>query len=129
MTALQRSNADKEITDVIRKYLSAVKKWDADGFRQTFHPAANIAHYYVKGDEVKVLTVDEFVKTIGSLHEKYDNAEEVALEIDVRVVEHIASVRVPFRFIMGSRALEGQDLFNLAYCQGEWKIIHKSYYL
>ncbi len=120
---------EREIKAVIARYLEAVKMWDPEGFRATFHPAANIAHYYVKGDEIKTISLDEFVKTIGSLHEKYENAEEQATDIDVWVVDHIATVRVPFRFVMGPRALEGQDLFNLAKCKGEWKIIHKSYYL
>jgi hypothetical protein len=25
--------------------------------------------------------------------------------------------------------LRGQDLFNLAHCQGQWRIVHKTYYL
>ena len=107
----------------------AVRTWDPAAFRETFHPAANVAHYYVKGDQIKTITLDQFVETIGSLHAKYDNAEEKASDIDVWIVDHIASVRVPFRFIMGDKAMEGQDLFNLARCGGEWKIIHKSYYL
>ena len=128
MTA-DTAKSEAEITAVVKRYLDAVRTWNADAFRETFHPTANIAHYYVKGDEVKYLTVDQFIDTIASLHAKYDNAEEQALEIDVWVVDHIASVRVPFRFVMGPRAMEGQDLFNLAKCKGEWKIIHKSYYL
>jgi hypothetical protein len=30
---------------------------------------------------------------------------------------------------MGPNTLRGQDLFNLAYCQGQWRIVHKTYYL
>ena len=45
------------------------------------------------------------------------------------MVEHLVSVRVAFSFVMGPRTMDGQDLFNLAFCKGEWKIIHKSYYL
>ncbi|MGE3064853.1 MAG: nuclear transport factor 2 family protein [Hyphomicrobiaceae bacterium] len=123
------AQSEKEVRAVIERYLDAVRSWKPDVFRSTFHPAANIAHYYVKGDEVKTISLDEFVETIGSLHKKYDNAEEQAKEIDVWIVDHIASVRVPFRFVMGPRAMEGQDLFNLAKVGGEWKIIHKSYYL
>jgi hypothetical protein len=53
----------------------------------------------------------------------------VAKAIDVRLVGPLASVRVPFGFVMGPNTLEGEDIFNLACCAGEWKIIHKSYYL
>lgn len=114
---------------VIEEYLTAVRTWDEAAFRRTFDPRANIAHYYVKGDEVRTITLDEFVETIGSLHTKYDNAEEKAKEIDIWIVDHLASARVPFAFVMGPKTLEGQDLFNLAFTKGEWKIIHKSYYL
>lgn len=117
------------VRKVIARYLDAVRTWDEAGFRATFDPRANIAHYYVKGDEIRIITLDDFVKVIGSLHQKYDNAEEKAKEIDVWIVDHIASVRVPFAFVMGDKTMEGQDLFNLAYCKGEWKIMHKSYYL
>jgi len=41
----------------------------------------------------------------------------------------LASVRVPFGFVMGPNTLEGEDIFNLARSKGEWIIIHKSYYL
>ena len=129
MSTRVASKDEAEIKAVIERYLDAVRTWKPDAFRATFHPAANIAHYYVKGDEIKTITLDQFVETIGSLHTKYDNAEEQAKDIDVWVVDHIASVRVPFRFVMGPRTMEGQDLFNLARCNGEWKIIHKSYYL
>jgi hypothetical protein len=78
---------------------------------------------------MRVSTLEEFVSSIGSLHDKFDNAEEQALEIDVLLADHIATARVPFRFIMGDRSMEGQDLFNLAKIDGEWRIIHKSYYL
>jgi hypothetical protein len=117
------------VHDVITKYLLAVKNWDEKSFRDTFHPAANIAHYYVKGDEIKMISLDEFIGSIGSLHGKYENAEEKAREIEVSLVDHLASVRVAFSFVMGPRTVDGQDLFNLAFCKGEWKIIHKSYYL
>jgi hypothetical protein len=113
----------------IERYLAAVKTWNEAAFRQTFHPAANISHYYVKGDAIKTITLDEFVATIASLHKKFDNAEEVAEEIEVQLVGPLASVRVAFAFVMGSNTLRGQDLFNLAFCQGEWRIVHKTYYL
>jgi hypothetical protein len=113
----------------IEKYLAAVKIWNEAAFRQTFHPAANISHYYVKGDAIKTITLDEFVATIASLHQKFDNAEEIAEEIEVQLVGPLASVRVAFAFVMGSNTLRGQDLFNLAFCQGEWRIVHKTYYL
>jgi hypothetical protein len=115
--------------EMIEKYLAAVKTWDEAAFRQTFHPAANISHYYVKGDAIKTITLDEFVATIASLHKKFDNAEEVAEEIEVTLVGPLASVRVAFAFVMGPNTLRGQDLFNLAFCQGEWRIVHKTYYL
>ncbi len=118
-----------EVRSVINTYLDAVRTWNADLFRSTFHPQANIMHYYVKGDAMRVSTLEEFVSSIGSLHDKFDNAEEQALEIDVLLADHIATARVPFRFIMGDRSMEGQDLFNLAKIDGEWRIIHKSYYL
>ena len=118
-----------EVRGVINTYLDAVRTWNADLFRSTFHPQANIMHYYVKGDAMRVSTLEEFVSSIGSLHDKFDNAEEQALEIDVLLADHIATARVPFRFIMGDRSMEGQDLFNLAKIDGEWRIIHKSYYL
>ncbi|WP_130578926.1 nuclear transport factor 2 family protein [Bradyrhizobium sp. Leo170] len=117
------------VSEVIAKYLTAVKTWDEKAFRETFHPKANIQHYYVKGDEIKTITLDEFVGSIDSLHTKYDNAEEKAREIEISIVDYLASVRVAFSFVMGPRTLDGQDLFNLAFCKGEWKIIHKSYYL
>ena len=118
-----------EVRGVINTYLDAVRTWNADLFRSTFHLQANIMHYYVKGDAMRVSTLEEFVSSIGSLHDKFDNAEEQALEIDVLLADHIATARVPFRFIMGDRSMEGQDLFNLAKIDGEWRIIHKSYYL
>lgn len=114
---------------LIKKYLAAVKRHDEDALRSTFVPSANISHYYLKGDSVKANDVDGFIGVIRSLHEKYDNAEEVATDIEVRLVGPLASVRVPFKFVMGPNTLEGQDIFNLAFCKGEWKIIHKSYYL
>lgn len=114
---------------LIQKYLAAVKRCDLEALRSTFEPSANISHYYVKGDTVRVNDVDGFINVIKSLHAKYDNAEEVANAIDVRLVGPLASVRVPFGFVMGPNTLEGEDIFNLAFCGGEWKIIHKSYYL
>lgn len=119
----------RAVNDVISKYLLAVKTWDEKSFRETFHPKANIQHYYVKGDEIKTITLDEFVTSIGSLHAKFENAEEKAREIEVQIVDYLASVRVAFSFVMGPRTMDGQDLFNLAFSKGEWKIIHKSYYL
>jgi hypothetical protein len=114
---------------LIHKYLTAVKRCDLEALRSTFEPSANISHYYVKGDTVRANDVDAFLNVIKSLHAKYDNAEEVANAIDVRLVGPLASVRVPFGFVMGANTLEGEDIFNLAFCKGEWKIIHKSYYL
>ena len=122
-------NKKQAVGEVISKYLTAVRTWDEKSFRETFHPKANIQHYYVKGDEIKTITLDEFVGSIGSLHAKFDNAEEKAREIEIGIVDHLASVRVAFSFVMGPRTMDGQDLFNLALCRGEWKIIHKSYYL
>jgi hypothetical protein len=119
----------KGVEALIAKYLSAVKNCDEEALRSTFEPSANISHYYVKGDSVRVNDVDGFVNVIRSLHAKFDNAEEVAKEIEVRLVGPLASVRVPFGFVMGPNTLEGEDIFNLACCKGEWKIIHKSYYL
>jgi succinate dehydrogenase/fumarate reductase-like Fe-S protein len=49
--------------------------------------------------------------------------------IQVRFVGPLASVHVPFGFVMGPNTLEGEDIFNLARSKGEWIIIHKSYYL
>lgn len=129
MTLATREASEAAIRAVIDRYLKAVRTWDEAAFRDTFDPKANIAHYYVKGDEVRTITLDEFVESIGSLHAKYSNAEEVATEIEVHLVDHIAAVRVRFGFVMGPKTLEGQDIFNLALCKGEWKIIHKSYYL
>jgi hypothetical protein len=127
VTAIEARKA--AVSDVISKYLLAVKTWDEEAFRQTFHPQANIQHYYVKGDEIKTITLDEFIASIASLHSKFENAEEQAREIEIQIVDHLASVRVAFSFVMGPRTMNGQDLFNLAFCKGEWKIIHKSYYL
>jgi hypothetical protein len=128
-TASAIESQKQAVNDVISKYLLAVKTWDEKSFRDTFHPKANIQHYYVKGDEIKTITLDEFVASIGSLHTTFENAEEKAREIEVHMVDHLASVRVAFSFVMGPRTMDGQDLFNLAFCKGEWKIIHKSYYL
>ena len=128
-TPEHRVAAARNVEAQVRKYLAAVKQWDEPALRSTFEPTANIAHYYVKGDSVRVNDVDGFVNVIRSLHEKYDNAEEIAKEIEVRLVGPLASVRVPFAFVMGPNILEGEDIFNLAFCKGEWKIIHKSYYL
>jgi hypothetical protein len=114
---------------LIQKYLAAVKRCDLEALRSTFEPSANISHYYVKGDTVRVNNVDGFLNVIKSLHAKYDNSEEVANAIDVRLVGPLASVRVPFGLVMGPNTLEGEDIFNLAFCGGVWKIIHKSYYL
>ena len=119
----------KGVEAVINTYLLAVKRCDLEALRSTFELSANISHYYVKGDAIRVNGVDGFINVIKSLHAKYDNAEEVAKAIDVRLVGPLASVRVPFGFVMGPNTLEGEDIFNLAFCKGEWKIIHKSYYL
>jgi hypothetical protein len=119
----------KEVEAAIRRYLTAVKACDEVALRASFEPSANISHYYVKGDAVRVKDVDGFIKVIRSLHEKYGNAEEIAKDIQVRFMGPLASVRVPFGFVMGPNTLEGGDIFNLARCKGEWIIIHKSYYL
>lgn len=128
-TASKIESQKQAVNDLISKYFHAVKTWDEKAFRDTFHPMANIQHYYVKGDEIKTITLDDFIASIGSLHTKFDNAEEKAREIEVHIVDYLASVRVAFSFVMGPRTMDGQDLFNLAFCKGEWKIIHKSYYL
>jgi hypothetical protein len=117
------------VRETIEKYLTAVKTWNEAAFRETFHLAANISHYYVKGDAIKTITLDEFVASIESLHRKFDNAEEVAEEMEVTLLGPLASVRVAFAFVMGPNTLRGQDLFNLAYCRGRWRIVHKTYYL
>ena len=46
-----------EVRGVINTYLDAVRTWNADLFRSTFHPQANIMHYYVKGDAMRVSTL------------------------------------------------------------------------
>jgi putative lumazine-binding protein len=125
----KQKDQELAIRAVIDRYLAAVRTWDEAAFRETFHPGANIAHYYVKGDSIRTISLDEFVKTIGSLHAKFDNAEEKANDVEVRIVDRIASVRVSFGFVMGPNTLYGQDLFNLAFCKGEWRIVHKTYYL
>ena len=58
----------KNVESLIRKYLSAVKKFDEAALRSTFESSANISHYYVKGDTVRVNDVDGFVDVIRSLH-------------------------------------------------------------
>lgn len=118
-----------EVRAVIARYLDAVRRWDEAALRATFHPLANISHYYVKGDEIRTLDLDAFMNVIASLHARYSNAEEVAREIEVDFVGPLATVRVAFGFVMGEKVLEGQDIFILAFCQGAWTITHKSYYL
>ena len=120
---------EAEIKALIATYIDAVRKNDLETLRSTFDPKANIAHYYVKGDAVKTITVDEFMGTIRSLHEKFDNAEEKAYDVDIKMVGPLAAVRVPFGFVMGPKTLEGEDIFNVARVGGQWKIIHKSYWL
>jgi uncharacterized protein (TIGR02246 family) len=117
------------VTDVIHRYLAAVRSNDAGAFRDIFEPQANIVHYFVKGDELRSSTLEEFIASMAALHAKFDNAEERASEIEVRFAGPLASARVVFGFVMGARVMEGQDLFNLALCKGAWKIIHKSYFL
>jgi hypothetical protein len=123
------ADAEAGIHALLDRYLAAVRANDLETLRATFDPKANIAHYYVKGDAVRTISLDQFIETIASLHAKYDNAEEKGGEVDIRIMNHLASVRLPFAFVMGPNVLEGEDLFNLAFCKGEWKIIHKSYYL
>ncbi|OYU88232.1 MAG: hypothetical protein CFE29_18025 [Bradyrhizobiaceae bacterium PARB1] len=125
----ERASDARDVEALIGKYLEAVRTCDEDALRSTFDPSANISHYYVKGDSVRVNDVDGFIGVIRSLHAKYDNAEEKAKAIEVRFVGPLASVRVPFGFVMGPNTLEGEDIFNLALCKGQWIIIHKSYYL
>ena len=60
--------AEREIASVIQQYLEAVRTWNEGLFRSTFHPKANIQHYFVKGDEIRTSTLDEFVDSIKSLH-------------------------------------------------------------
>lgn len=120
---------ETEIKALIDTYITAVRTNDVDTLRGTFDPNANIAHYYVKGDAVKTINVDEFLGTIKSLHEKFDNAEEKAYDVDIKMVGPLAAVRVPFGFVMGAKTLEGEDIFNMARVGGQWKIIHKSYWL
>jgi hypothetical protein len=124
-----RASDAKGVEALISKYLGAVKNCDLEALRSTFVPSANISHYYVKGDTVRANDVEAFLNVIKSLHDKYENAEEVAKAVEVRLVGPLASVRVAFGFVMGANTLEGEDIFNLAFCGGEWKIIHKSYYL
>ena len=66
---------------------------------------------------------------IRSLHEKFDNAEEIGEAMNVRLVKHLVSVELDFCFVMGPNRLRGTDLFNLARQNGRWVIIHKSYWL
>ncbi|WP_158602126.1 nuclear transport factor 2 family protein [Pararobbsia silviterrae] len=128
-TDVQDVTAESEIRALMDDYLRAVRTWDEALFRSTFDANANIAHYYVRGDEVRTISLDQFVDTIRSLHEKFDNAQEIAEHIEVSRVGHLASVRVDFRFVMGSKEPQGSDLFNLAKVKGRWVIIHKSYWL
>lgn len=120
---------EDEVRGVIARYLDAVRRWDEAALRATFHPQANISHYYVKGDEIRTIDLDAFMKVIASLHARYSNAEEVAREIEVAFVGPLATVRVAFGFVMGEKVLEGQDIFVLAFCRDQWSITHKSYYL
>lgn len=126
---IDSTTAKAEINALIADYIQAVRGNDLEALRATFDPAANIAHYYVKGDAVKTIDVDTFLGTITSLHQKFDNAEERAYEVDIKMVGPLAAVRVPFGFVMGPKTLEGEDIFNLARVGGKWKIIHKSYWL
>jgi hypothetical protein len=62
----------KGIEALINKYLVAVKRCDVESLRSTFEPSANISHYYVKGDAIRVNDVEGFINVIKSLHAKYD---------------------------------------------------------
>jgi hypothetical protein len=66
---------------------------------------------------------------IRSLHEKFDNAEEIGEAMNLGLVKHLASVELDFCFVMGPNRLRGIDLFNLARQNGRWVITHKSYWL
>src|SRR5437016_229959 len=101
----------KGVEALINKYLVAVERCDLEALRSTFEPSANISHYYVKGDVVRVNDLEGFINVIKSLHYKYENAEEVAKAIDIRLVGPLASVRVPFGLIMGANTVEGEDIF------------------
>jgi hypothetical protein len=57
----------------------------------------------------------------------FDNAEEMAENVNVRIVGHLASVELDFCLIMGPNKMRGTDLFNLAHRGGKWVIVHKSY--
>lgn len=120
---------EAEIRALIDDYIDAVRSWNPDKFRETFHPDATVTHYHLRSDSVKTSTLAAFVQSIGSLHERFDNAEEVAKEVEVMLAGHIAAVRVDFDFVMGERIMSGQDIFNVARVGGRWVIIHKSYHL
>ena len=66
---------------------------------------------------------------IASLHEKFENAEEVGKAMNVRIVGNLASVELDFDFVMGPNRLSGTDLFNFPPQGGRWVIVHKSYWL
>ena len=119
----------EEVRGTIAIYLSAVKANDIATLRGLFDAKANVAHYQVKKDTVVTNTLDEFMGVIQSLHARFDNAEEIGEAMNVRLVEHLASVELDFCFVMGSSRLRGTDLFNLARQNGKWVIIHKSYWL
>jgi hypothetical protein len=119
----------EEVQATIGRYLRAVKDNDTATLRSLFDASANVAHYHVKKDVVVTNGLDQFMGVIQSLHAKFDNAEEIGEGMNVRLVGHLASVELDFRFVMGANELRGTDLFNLARQGGKWVIIHKSYWL
>jgi hypothetical protein len=119
----------EEVRGTIATYLNAVKANDVATLRRLFDAKANVAHYHVKKDTVVTNTLDEFMAVIRSLHEKFDNAEEIGEAMNLRLVKHLASVELDFCFVMGPNRLRGIDLFNLARQNGRWVITHKSYWL
>ena len=119
----------EEVRGTIATYLNAVKANDIATLRRLFDAKANVAHYHVKKDTVVTNTLDEFMAVIRSLHEKFDNAEEIGEAMNVRLVKHLASVELYFCFVMDPNRLRGIDLLNLARQNGRWVIIHKCYWL
>ena len=119
----------EEVQKTIDAYLRAVREKDITGLRSLFDGSANVAHYHFRKDTVVTNTLDEFMGVIESLHAKFDNAEEVAENVNVRIVGHLASVELDFCFIMGPNKMRGTDLFNLAHRGEKWVIVHKSYWL
>ena len=119
----------EEVQKTIDAYLRTVRDKEIAGFRSLFDGSANVAHYHVTKNTVVISTLDEFMGVIESLHATFDDAEEMAENVNVRIVGNLASVELDFRFIMGPNKMRGTDLFNLAHRDGKWVIVHKSYWL